>query len=224
MRLHADFDQKVSVRPEDYHWVSSPMPGVFRMMLERIGDEVARATSLVRYEPSSEFLWHEHGGGEEILVLEGVFEDEHGIYPAGTYLRNPPGTSHQPRTGPQGCLIFVKLHQFQKGDSRRFVIPVRQSLKSSSENGIGNLLLHRFGEEVVEMIHMPFEAEMKLSEGFLGDEIFVVEGLIELNGVEYSKGSWLRSPYPLSSKVKSKNSETLLYRKTGHFMNLEKSP
>ena len=75
MRLNADFSASVIVRPEDYEWVDSPMPGVERMMLDRIGDEVARATSLVRYAPGSTFSPHVHTGGEEFLVLEGEFAD-----------------------------------------------------------------------------------------------------------------------------------------------------
>jgi anti-sigma factor ChrR (cupin superfamily) len=83
MRLNADFDQRVVVLPGDYEWVPTPVPGVPRMMLDRIGGEVARATSVVRYDPDSEFPPHWHDGGEEILVLEGEFADEHGGYPAG---------------------------------------------------------------------------------------------------------------------------------------------
>ncbi|GAL16551.1 hypothetical protein JCM19235_5100 [Vibrio maritimus] len=78
--INADFDKRVVIRPEDYQWVDSPMPGVERMRLDRVGDEVARATSLVRYQPNSEFSPHTHGGGEEFFVLEGVFSDEHGDY------------------------------------------------------------------------------------------------------------------------------------------------
>jgi len=78
MRINSDFSQRVVIRPEDYHWVDSPMPGVERMMLDRIGDEVARATSLVRYAPNSTFSPHVHSGGEEFFVLEGEFGDEHG--------------------------------------------------------------------------------------------------------------------------------------------------
>jgi len=58
----------------------SPIPGVDRRMLDRIGDAVARATSIVRYAPHSHFSAHTHGGGEEFLVLDGVFQDEHGDY------------------------------------------------------------------------------------------------------------------------------------------------
>ena len=109
---NSDFEQHVVIRPEDYHWIPSPMPGVERMLLDRIGEESARATSLVRYAPNSEFSEHRHSGGEEFLVLEGVFEDEHAKYPVGTYVRNPIGTAHTPRIGKEGALIFVKLQQF----------------------------------------------------------------------------------------------------------------
>ena len=65
-------------------------------MLDRIGDEVARATSIVRYAPGSSFARHEHAKGEEFLVLEGIFSDDSGDYPAGFYVRNPPGSGHTP--------------------------------------------------------------------------------------------------------------------------------
>ena len=76
------------------------MAGVERRMLDRIGDEVARATSIVRYAAGSRFSPHTHGGGEEFLVLDGVFQDEHGDYPAGSYVRNPPTSRHTPGSRP----------------------------------------------------------------------------------------------------------------------------
>jgi len=88
MRLNADFAKRVVVRPCDYQWVDSPMAGVERMMLDRIGDEVARATSLVRYAPNSVFSQHVHGGGEEFFVLQSV---------------------HTPFTKAGGALIYVKV-------------------------------------------------------------------------------------------------------------------
>jgi anti-sigma factor ChrR (cupin superfamily) len=51
---------------------------------------------------------HRHWGGEEILVLDGVFEDEHGRYPTGSWLRSPHQSEHHPFTGPDGALIYVK--------------------------------------------------------------------------------------------------------------------
>ena len=85
------------------------MPGVKRMKLDRIGDEIARATSLVRYAPNSSFSPHEHWGGEEIFVLEGTFYDEHDNYPAGSWLRSPHLSEHCPYTKDNGALIYVKV-------------------------------------------------------------------------------------------------------------------
>ncbi len=110
MELNADFAQRTLVHSHDVAWKASPMAGVDRRMLDRIGDEVARATSIVRYAPGSQFSAHTHTGGEEFIVLEGVFQDEHGDYPAGTYVRNPPTTAHTPGAA-EGCVIFVKLWQ-----------------------------------------------------------------------------------------------------------------
>jgi anti-sigma factor ChrR (cupin superfamily) len=115
VELNADFSQRVAVHAARLPWVASPIAGVERRMLDRIGDEVARATSIVRYAPASRFSAHTHGGGEEFLVLDGVFQDEHGDYPAGSYVRNPPTTRHTPGSAP-GCVLFVKLWQFDLAD------------------------------------------------------------------------------------------------------------
>jgi ChrR Cupin-like domain len=96
MNVNSDFRARAAVHAAQLDWAPSPIPGVDRRMLDRIGDEVARATSIVRYAPHSHFSPHTHGGGEEFLVLEGVFQDEHGDYPAGTYVRNPPTSNHTP--------------------------------------------------------------------------------------------------------------------------------
>jgi hypothetical protein len=115
MELNADFSRRVAVHAARLPWVPSPMAGVERRMLDRIGDEVARATSIVRYAPGSHFSPHTHGGGEEFFVLEGVFQDEHGEFPAGSYVRNPPTSRHTPGSMP-GCILFVKLWQFNLSD------------------------------------------------------------------------------------------------------------
>jgi len=111
MKLNADLSRKAVEHAKKKEWIPSPSAGVFRKMLDRDGDEVARATSLVRYDPESRFPQHTHHGGEEFLVLEGVFSDEHAHYPAGFYVRNPIGSSHTPFVGKSGCVILVKLRQ-----------------------------------------------------------------------------------------------------------------
>ena len=124
--VNADFSRRVVIATNDLPWVPSPQAGVERRMLDRIGGEIARATSLVRYAPASVFPGHEHALGEEFLVLDGTFSDEHGDYPAGTYVRNPPGSRHSPRTGP-GCTILVKLRQMPPMERRRIVVDTAKS-------------------------------------------------------------------------------------------------
>jgi anti-sigma factor ChrR (cupin superfamily) len=111
MLINDDLSKPVIVHGGKLEWVPSPAAGVDRRMLFRIGDEKARATSIVRYVPGSAFPQHTHSGGEEFVVLEGVFQDEHGDYPAGSYIRNPPGTSHVPASA-DGCAIFVPSGSF----------------------------------------------------------------------------------------------------------------
>jgi anti-sigma factor ChrR (cupin superfamily) len=107
MNLHADLLERVVQDTATLSWIPFPMVGVERRMLDRLGGEVARATFLVRYAPGSRFGPHSHGGGEEILVLDGVFQDVHGTYPAGNWLRNPPGSVHRPWSE-AGCTVWVK--------------------------------------------------------------------------------------------------------------------
>jgi len=108
MRINADFSRRSVVTPSQYHWVASPQGGVERLMLDRVGVEAARATSIVRYAPDAWFPHHFHPGAEEILVLSGIFSEGETHYPAGWYLRSPPGCGHQPSSR-EGALIFVKL-------------------------------------------------------------------------------------------------------------------
>src|SRR5690242_4325689 len=115
MEINTNFNERVVVHADRLAWTPSPIAGVDRRMLDRIGEEVARATSIVRYAPNSRFSPHTHGGGEEFLVLHGVFQDEHGDFPAGAYIRNPPTSSHTPGSA-TGCTIFVKLWQFDPAD------------------------------------------------------------------------------------------------------------
>lgn len=110
MLINADFSHQASVTADEHQWIKSPQKGVERVMLDRIGAEKARATSLVRYAPNSYFPHHLHPSGEEILVLSGTFSADDDDYPAGWYLRNPPTSGHQPHSS-EGAIIFVKLRQ-----------------------------------------------------------------------------------------------------------------
>jgi len=179
LRINSDFDQRVVIRPEDYNWQPSPMPGVERMMLDRIGDEVARATSIVRYAPNSQFSQHTHGGGEEFYVLEGVFSDEHDDYPVGSYVRNPIGTSHTPSVGSEGAVIFVKLHQFETNDTT----PVKINTKAQTwlpglVPGLQVMPLHEFGGEHVALVKWDPNTKFNPHTHWGGEEILDLEDVL----------------------------------------------
>jgi quercetin dioxygenase-like cupin family protein len=173
MNIRADLDQTACVPGDSSDWVPSPMAGVERLMLDRVGDEVAVATSLVRYAPGSRFDPHSHTLGEEFLVLEGVFSDEHGDYPAGSYVRNPPGTAHTPHSDP-GCVIFVKLRQFDDDDLTPLVahIPLQA-------NGAQQEQLYSYRGEEVTYVHVPAGERFAFSASFYVRELLVLSGELD---------------------------------------------
>lgn len=215
MRLNADFSKRVVISPDDYDWVKSPAAGVERMMLDRIGDEVARATTIVRFAPESYFDAHTHGGGEEFFVLEGVFSDETGDYPAGTYVRNPIGTSHKPHTK-EGCTILVKLHQFAESDTVQFHIDTTTAeFAQSASEGVSVLPLHSAVNEEVRLVRFAPGARASAHAHKGGEEIYVLEGTLADEHGTYPAGTWLRSP-DMSEHTPFSDEGCLLYMKTGH--------
>ena len=217
MRLNADFSERVVVRPEDYTWVDSPMAGVERMMLDRIGDEVARATSLVRYAPNSTFSPHVHTGGEEFFVLEGEFGDEHHTYPAGSYVRNPIGTSHSPRVGSEGCIILVKLHQFDPQDNAAVIINTYDDEWTSNfAPGLDVMPLHKFRGENVALIRWAANVPFKEHTHDGGEEVFVLDGCFSDEHGDYPAGTWLRLPDQSHHSAFTGGDGALLFLKTGH--------
>lgn len=217
LRFNHDFTQRVVIRPPDYHWVDAPVPGVRRMMLDRIGDEVARATSLVRYAPDSEFPAHRHDGGEEIYVLEGEFGDEHGNYPAGFYLRNPIGTAHSPRVGAGGALILVKLHQFCTDDCEQKAIDTTvQPWFPGLVEGLSVMPLHSHHSENVALVKWQPDTQFNAHTHFGGEEIFVLEGVFHDEQGAYPAGSWIRSPHLSRHQPYTRTEGALILVKTGH--------
>ena len=214
MYLNADYSQRVVLNHHDLDWVGSPQSGVERRMLERAGSEVAKATTIVRYLPDSKFEPHMHEFGEEILVLEGVFSDENGEYPAGTYLMNPPGSSHAPRSD-SGCLLFVKLRHLGVDQQQREVVDTRTAdwhqgmvpgltVMPLMTQGLGSTLV-RWAPKTYFSPHRHFG----------GEEIFVVNGVFEDENGRYPSGSWMRSPHMSTHKPFSEEGCTI-FVKTGH--------
>lgn len=214
MRINADFSQRAIVTPKQYEWVRSPQSGIERVMLDRIGAEQARATSIVRYAPESYFPQHPHPGGEEILVLEGTFSEGDGDFPAGWYLRNPPGSSHQPFSA-EGALIFVKLQQMQKGAQRSVRINTSDPAQWQAHENGQICPLWSDAHEQVCLLRMPpkqplFEAPVN------GAEMLVLAGSLVLDGQSYARGSWLRIPASEAFEAQADTQGVTIYLKIGH--------
>ena len=216
-RVNADFSQRVVVATDELPWIPSPQAGVERRMLDRVGGEVARATSLVRYVAASAFPAHEHTLGEEFLVLSGVFSDEHGDYPAGTYVRNPPLSRHSPRTVP-GCAIFVKLRQMVPSEKARLVIDTTTAKWRREEQA---------GMATLPLFHAPGGGESvaleRLDAGTVhgevdcpgGEEIFILSGDLRDRSGTYGAGTWIRNPAGFRGSLGSANGATY-WVKRGH--------
>ena len=215
MRLHANLALPAVVDGAALEWVASPAAGVERRMFERDGEEVARATSLVRYAPGSSFSPHVHGAGEEFLVLDGVFSDENGDYPVGWYVRNPPGSRHAPASVP-GAVIFVKLRQMPPEETRTLRLDTRDPCRwTSEEPAIERALLFDAPWERVEMLRLA-RGHRALRESWPGGiEWFVVDGAVTIDGIDHGSGAWLRFP-PGTTVTLTTPDRALLYRKSGH--------
>ncbi len=213
MELNADFSQRVVVHSDQLEWNASPMPGVDRRMLDRIGGEVARATTIVRYAPNSKFSAHTHTGGEEFIVLDGVFQDEHGDFPEGTYVRNPPTTSHTPGSEP-GCTIFVKLWQFDMEDRNQFRKSMAEELLPLV-NGVATAELHRDARETVTYNQLDAGARLTNADDG-GIEMLVINGSVTESGETLGKGAWLRLPEGQHMSVLAGPSGANVWVKTGH--------
>ena len=201
-RLNSDLNTRAIMHGADLPWIPSPQTGVERRPLYRVGGEQARATSLVRYALGSSFSAHIHSGGEEFLVLQGVFEDEHGSYPVGTYVRNPPGSRHSPAAG-IGCMIFVRLRQFHIHDQEHLITHLQAQ---------GNQVLFESEHERVWVQDMPPSSYRKLA-NLRGLEIFVLEGELTFDDQPLKHLDWIRLPAGDPFEVKAGKDGTRLWVK-----------
>lgn len=193
MLLNEDLSRRAVVHAAELPWVASPTAGVERRMLFRIGTEQARATSIVRYAPGSRFPRHVHPGGEEFLVLEGVFQDERGDYPAGSYVRNPPASAHAPGSA-AGCIIFVKLWQFRRDDAAFVTLqPGEGTARPPAAGQETSRVLFDDTHEEVRLDAWAAHAPLHLPNPH-GLELLVLSGGFTQDGEHFARWSWLRLP------------------------------
>ncbi len=216
MDIHSNFGERIVLHTDELVWQASPAAGVMRKYLDRVGDEVARASSIVRYEPGTAFAQHAHDGGEEILVLDGCFSDEKGDYSAGMYLRNPPGSHHAPFSH-DGCTLLVKLRQFEWTDNQELrintqtsdwypgLVPGLSVMPLHEHQGISTALM-RWAPNTVFNPHV--------HPG--GEEIYVLDGVFHDEFGVYPMGSWIRSPRYSKHAPFTKEEGALIYVKVGH--------
>lgn len=216
--INADLDKRAVVHSTAEKWVNSPMAGVKRKMFERNGNEVARATTMVQFAPKSFFSAHSHSGGEEFVVLDGVFSDEHGDFGPGTYIRNPIDTSHTPFSEP-GCTIFVKLWQMHPGDVESVTIDMDKARwQEGGSAGIKYLPLYESDTEIVMSERWAAGTKLGTVRSLGGLEYFVLEGQFEDENGTYEKHSWLRLPPGMTHTPKTTRGCTL-FVKAGHLEN-----
>jgi len=216
MNIHADYSERVVIHFDDLPWVPSPEWGVERKMLERQGGEVAKATSIVRYQPGARFESHQHAFGEEILVLSGTFSDETGDHAAGTYIMNPPGSSHAPFSE-SGCTLFVKLRHLGADQVEREVVETTSAAwYQGMVPGLTVMPLMRQGSGSTLVKWAP-QTFFNSHRHYGGEEIFVVEGVFEDEHGRYPAGSWIRSPH-LSLHQPFSREGCTIFVKTGHLL------
>jgi hypothetical protein len=224
MELNADFSRRAVVHAASLAWTPSPIAGVERRMLDRIGGEVARATSIVRYAPRSRFSAHTHGGGEEFLVLDGVFQDEHGDSPGGSYIRNPPTSSHTPGSAP-GCTIFVKLWQFDPADRTHVRLDTTGMTFGSAPDrvSVGLMPLFQDERESVRLESWAPDAEIVLPAPG-GLELLVLNGGFTESGESFEPQSWLRLPAAATLRARTGARGCRVWLKTGHLSGRQTAP
>ena len=224
MNLHADMNQRAVVHAAQQAWVASPMPGVDRRMLHRVGEEVAQATSIVRYAPGSHFSAHTHSGGEEFVVLEGVFQDEQGDYPAGSYIRNPPQSRHIPGSH-LGCTIFVKLWQFDQQDRSHVIVHTDQLARVNDAQRPGVRVSPLF-MDAHEDVRLEEWAPKSLIELALpkGGEFLLLQGDFSEGGEAFTKQSWLRLPPGSQLSAQTGEQGAKVWVKLGHLSDMPTPP
>jgi len=217
--INGDLSIRVAVDTQSMPWTPSPSRTVYRKRVHLVGPaESGQVTSIVRYEPSSMFHGHEHPDGEEILVLEGVFSDEHGDWPAGTYLLNPEGFRHSPFSR-DGCVLFVKLRQFP-GRTREHVAIRTESMpwRETKRAGVSVRPLYSQPGFVDSVRLERWQPGTRLGRVDYrhGAELLVLEGAFTDEEGAFGRGTWLRLPRG-SSHAPSTTEGCVLYIKEGGF-------
>ena len=195
--IHGDLKALCSQDTAKMAWTASPSGTVWRKRVHLVGPaESGQVTSVVRYERNSNFPEHDHPGGEEILVLDGIFSDQQGDWPAGTFLLNPEGFRHAPFSR-DGCVLLVKLRQYPGPD--RLQVATNTDLLAWQQTAIQGVsskpLYTQSGyTDCVELQKWETDTDPGVTGYPGGAEIFVISGSFADENGRYTEGYWLRFP------------------------------
>lgn len=196
-QFHSDLLTRAAVEAQALTWYPTTFPGISFGCFEsdhRVQDHPI--TMLTRFAPKGYFPLHGHPGGEEILVLDGYFQDETGVHPPGTYMLNPEGFVHRPHSD-HGCLTFVKLRQHGGSQRQRIrtnifegpwqpgkVPQIQVQLLYQQQGFVEEVWIERWqpGTQLANVV----ESKIK--------EIFIIEGSWSDELGQYPIHSWLRYP------------------------------
>ncbi|MBN3908794.1 MAG: cupin domain-containing protein [Nostoc sp. NMS1] len=215
-KINENLSVRVAVLSTSLPWYDTEFTGIWYICFESDNEvQDHPVTMLSRFDPGGFFELHGHPGGEEILVLQGNFVDETGIYLPGTYILNPEGFIHHPYSD-EGCLTFVKLRQ-HGGKNRQ---QVRKNIYELPwQSGIIPQIevkpLYQqidFPEKVWIERWQPGTALFNVVESEV-KEIFVIEGTWSDELGNYPASSWLRYP-PGYSYSPSSAKGCMVYVKT----------
>ena len=216
MKTENDSGSLVVIENSNTEWTSSPESGVESKRFERSGEgNSTRATSIVKFPADRQFAPHTHFGGEEFLVLDGVFSDGTGNFPQGFYVRNPVGSSHSPWSQP-GAIIFAKIGQFDSRDPNYVRLDTKGAdWQNYPEQGMKVLLLHQFEDECTFLVSLD-SGHVFPQSGFVGGlEIFVVSGQLTVSDNDMMTHDWMRSAHEEDIRITSRE-RAVFYLKTGH--------
>ncbi|WP_422411357.1 MULTISPECIES: cupin domain-containing protein [unclassified Endozoicomonas] len=212
--LNMNFKESVVIQTENQQWQPSPASKVFRKPLAREDKESGHATSIVQYIAGASFPAHPHPNGEEILVLSGTFSDETGDFGPGSYLRNPPGSQHAPFSK-EGCVIFVKLCQFDPSDRQTVRDNMFEALGRNDSTGVAEVFLYQFKDEKVSTLRIPAGKTLSLQDRSGGLEILVISGKLSTASGDWPAGTWIRTPH-FNYDLEPATEDTIVMIKTGH--------
>lgn len=213
MKLNLDLTKKSVIDTSNLDWIQFPNEGYQVIPLEG-NRETEHLTSIITYNPGSINQNFNQTSGKEFFVLTGTYINESGENPAGTYLRNSPGTPYQAHKQ-TGCTLFVKINQFKSGDNQKVIIKTNEQQWLQGHGNLQVIPLHLFQTEGTALVKWPSKEKFVRHSHYGGEEILVLSGkFIDEHG-SYPKLTWIRSNH-LSVHHPWVEEETIILVKTGH--------